>query len=280
VSSKKTALFGLAVLRPVALSILSLFLVSACATAPDPTDPEAVSEYRQINDPAEPANRAIFAVNEVVDMVVLKPAAGMYRDLVPPPVRDGIHNALNNLRSPVVLFNDLLQGEFERAGTTIVRFVINSTIGVLGLGDPASSLGFEYHNEDFGQTLAAWGLEEGPYIMLPILGPSNPRDTVGMVVDLLVDPFNWWAHNTDRDYVTYTRAGLRAVDERARNYEALEDLKRSSLDYYATIRSLYRQRRTDEIRNGDDSAVSPAPGLSTVPDGPRVRKTEEVSLSQ
>lgn len=279
-SSKKTALFGLAVLRPVALSILSLFLVSACATAPDPTDPEAVSEYRQINDPAEPANRAIFAVNEVVDMVVLKPAAGMYRDLVPPPVRDGIHNALNNLRSPVVLFNDLLQGEFERAGTTIVRFVINSTIGVLGLGDPASSLGFEYHNEDFGQTLAAWGLEEGPYIMLPILGPSNPRDTVGMVVDLLVDPFNWWAHNTDRDYVTYTRAGLRAVDERARNYEALEDLKRSSLDYYATIRSLYRQRRTDEIRNGDDSAVSPAPGLSTVPDGPRVRKTEEVSLSQ
>jgi len=267
--------------RALGVLILSLFVTAGCASMPDPTDAEAVAEFEEINDPGEPANRAVFEFNRGLDTVIVKPAAGMYRHIIPPPVREGIHNALNNLRSPVVFFNDILQGEFGRAGTTLMRFVINSTIGVLGLGDPATDFGFEYHNEDFGQTLATWGVDEGPYIMLPIFGPSNPRDAVGLVVDFISDPLNWWATNTDREFITYSRSGTRAVDGRARNYDVLEDLERSSLDFYAAIRSLYRQRRIDEISNGKSSAIMPAPGLSDEPilPGPR-RSPDEISISQ
>lgn len=262
------------------LLVLSLFFLSACATAPDPTDPEAVREFEEINDPAEPANRAIFAFNQAVDKVVLKPAAGMYRHLVPPPVRTGIHNALDNLRSPVVFLNDVLQGEFERAGNTFMRFIINSTVGILGLRDPATDMGYEYHGEDFGQTLATWGIDGGPYVMLPIFGPSNPRDAVGLAVDFLVDPFNMWAANSNREFATYARGGTRAVDERARNYDALDEMERSSLDFYAAIRSLYRQRRADEIDNGAGTSILPAPGISRTPKGPRRIKQEEVSQAK
>ena len=256
---------------------LSLGLMSGCATPPDPADRDAVTEFHQLNDPAEPTNRAVFAFNQVLDKGVVKPAAGMYRDLVPPAVRTGVHNALDNLRSPVVLFNDLMQGEFDRARITVVRFLINSTVGVGGLGDPATGWGFAYHNEDFGQTLAKWGVSDGPYVMLPVFGPSNPRDAVGLAVDFLIDPFNWWAANTDNDAATYARSGTRAIDERARNYDTLEDLERSSLDFYATIRSLYRQRRADEIGNGDPSTIMPSPGLSQTPPPAQGQKTEEVS---
>lgn len=253
--------------------VLALGLTAGCATAPDPTDREAVAEYQQLNDPGEPANRAVFAVNQVLDKGVLKPAAGMYLHLVPPPVRTGVSNALNNLRSPVIFFNDLLQGEMRRAGVTFMRFVINTTIGIGGLGDPASDMGFPYHSEDFGQTLAAWGIGEGPFVMLPVFGPSNPRDAVGLVVDFLVDPLNLWATNTDREYITYARGATRAVDERARNFDLIEDLERSSLDFYATIRSLYRQRRADEIGNGATRGNAPGPGVTETPRP----KREEVS---
>ncbi len=238
-----------------------LAAVSGCATPPDPADREATTEFKQVNDPAEPTNRAVFAFNQVLDKGVLKPAAGMYRDLMPPAVRTGVHNALDNLRSPVVFLNDLLQGDMDRAGITFMRFLINSTLGVGGLGDPASDMGYAYHNEDFGQTLAKWGVDDGPYVMLPVFGPSNPRDAVGLVVDFLVDPFNWWAANSGNDFAPYARGATRAVDERARNYDTLEDLERSSLDFYATIRSLYRQRRADEIGNGT-TTIRPAPDLS------------------
>jgi len=257
--------------------VLSIALTSGCATAPDPSDPEAVAEYRELNDPGEPLNRAVFAVNRALDTGVLKPAAGMYRDLIPPAVRTGVHNALNNLRSPVVFLNDVLQGEMDRAGTTLMRFVINTTLGLGGLGDPASDMGFPHHNEDFGQTLAVWGVDEGPYVMLPVFGPSNPRDAVGLVVDFLVDPFNWWAANTDRDALPYLRGATRAVDERARHYDTLEDLERSSLDFYATVRSLYRQRRANEIGNGTPTTIMPAPGTSEMPPAPPRSGTEEVS---
>jgi len=258
----------------------SFSLLVGCATPPDPKDKEAVAEFEQVNDPGEPTNRAIFAFNQTVDKVVLKPTAGMYRDLVPPPIRTSVHNALDNLRSPVVLVNDLLQGEWERARITVMRFLVNSTIGVLGIGDPATDMGYVYHNEDFGQTLARWGADEGPYVMLPVLGPSNPRDAVGLVVDFLIDPFNWWAANSHREYATYSRTGTRVTDERARNYDALEDLERSSLDYYAALRSLYRQRRADEISNGASSAIMPSPGLSEGPAAPRVDKREQISLTR
>ncbi len=242
-----------------------LFLTGGCATMPDSNDAEAVAEYNKINDPAEPTNRAIFEVNRGLDTAFLKPLATFYRDVTPQFFQDRINDALNNMRSPVIFLNDLLQGELDRAITTVVRFMINSTWGLLGLNDIATDLGLEGHDEDFGQTLAVWGVPDGPYIVLPLFGPSNPRDTIGIVVDFLVDPFNIWAGNTDRDFAILSRAGTRAVDLRATHMEALDSVEKTSLDFYASIRSLYRQRRANEIRNGQPSANMPAPGLSQAP---------------
>ena len=155
----------------------------------------------------------------------------------------------------------------KRAGTTVARFFINSTVGILGFGDPAARMGLEFHNEDFGQTLAVWSIPEGPYVMLPIFGPSNPRDTVGLIVDFLIDPLNIWWGNTGRDSIVYARTGARGIDLRDQLWDVLEELETSSLDFYATIRSTFRQRRADEIKNGEGSADRPAPGLSFLFDG-------------
>jgi len=255
-------------------------ILAGCAAAPDPKDADAVAEYAEVNDPAEPTNRAVFEVNLLLDKVILKPVAFVYKEFLPDVVQSSINSLLNNLRSPIVFINDVLQGEFKRAGTTVLRFVINSTIGLGGLGDPAADWGLEYHNEDFGQTLAVWGVPEGPYVMLPILGPSNPRDAVGLAVDFLLDPLNIWLANTDRDEFIFTRTGLRAVDLRARHYDVLQDLEESSLDYYAAIRSLYRQRRVDEINQGKGSANMPAPGLSNDPVTPTSWDGEEASRDE
>lgn len=244
-----------------------LILNGGCATAPNPADREAVAEFAAVNDPAEPTNRAVFAVNRGLDAAIVKPAATVYRDYLPRFFQDRVNDLLDNLRAPVIFLNDLLQGEVDRAIATLARFVVNSTFGLAGLNDLATAIGMEGHDEDFGQTLAVWGVPEGPYVMLPLFGPSNPRDTVGLVVDFLVDPFNLWAGNTGRDYAVLSRAGTRGVDQRAVHMEALDDIERTSLDYYASIRSLYRQRRAEEIRNGKPAATMPSPGLSQAPAG-------------
>lgn len=247
---RKSPLKGLhVVLRVWVIAILALTSVG-CATAPDPKDTDAVAEYQQINDPAEPTMRAIFAFNQALDKAVLKPVAKAYREVAPEKVRLGIHNVLNNLRTPVIFFNNLMQGEFESALATLVRFLINTTAGIFGFNDTAADLGMEFRDEDFGQTLAVWNAPEGPYLMLPVFGPSNPRDAVGKVVDFFIDPLNIWAGNTETDWVTPTQTATGIVDFRARHYDAIEDLERSSLDFYAAVRSLYRQHRKDEINNG------------------------------
>jgi phospholipid-binding lipoprotein MlaA len=241
----------------------ALFVVAACASPPK-DDPEALAEYQALNDPAEPTNRAIFSFNRGVDKYVLKPVTRGYRAIAPDTVRRGVHNFLNNLRTPVILFNDLMQAEFKRAGTTVARFFINSTIGIAGFSDQAANFGFEFHDEDFGQTLAVWTVPEGPYLMVPVLGPSNPRDLAGIVVDFFVDPLNWWAANTHREWITYTRTAVTAIDTRDQLWDVLEDLEQNSVDFYAALRSMYRQRRNDEIRNGEGSEVRPAPGLTSI----------------
>ena len=245
-------------------AMLALALVAGCATAPNPqTDPEGYAEYREINDPLEPFNRGVFEFNRALDFMFLKPFAEFYRGLTPPIFQEAVHNVLNNIRTPVVLANDLLQGKWDRAQTTVTRFAINTTAGVGGLVDRATDWGYEYHGEDFGQTLAVWGVDSGPYLMLPIFGPSNPRDATGLAVDSLLNPINWWARNSDGDFgwVPFAIGGLRALDIRSRNYEAIEDLEKSSLDFYAAVRSLYRQRRADEITDGKGTANIPAPGF-------------------
>jgi phospholipid-binding lipoprotein MlaA len=249
---------------PLAL-IGAVVLVSGCATAPT-DDPAALEAYQQANDEAEPTNRVIFDVNMALDKAVLKPIAFVYKEGVPKEGREAVGSFLDNLRTPVIFANDLMQGEWDRAWTTVVRFAANSTFGVGGLLDVAADLGYAKHDEDFGQTLAVWGVAEGPYLMLPLFGPSNPRDAVGRVVDTVLDPIGWLAPG----WANYSRYGTSAVHIRAEHYDELNDLEKSSLDFYAAIRSLYRQKRNDEIRNGVPGAlpsltISPVGGTAATP---------------
>jgi phospholipid-binding lipoprotein MlaA len=253
----------------IALSIAASF---GCATPPDPSDRESYAEFKAINDPLEPLNRTVFEFNQALDAMFLRPLADFYRLLLPPRFREGMHNILTNLRSPVVLANDLLQGEWGRAGATTGRFLVNTTMGVGGIADPASDFGLTYHNEDFGQTLAVWGVPEGPYLILPVVGPSNPRDAAGLAVDSLVlDPFGLLnTIGAEQDWMSilsYIRLGMTAIDARAQNAEELDDLQKSSLDYYAAIRSLYRQFRTSEIYQGHPPIGEQGPSLEDFPAG-------------
>jgi phospholipid-binding lipoprotein MlaA len=225
---------------------------AGCATVPE-NDPQALAAYEEANDPLEPMNRYFFEVNYALDELFLKPLAGWYYIALPNPAQDGVRNFLRNLSSPVIFANDLFQGETDRAGTTLIRFLVNSTIGIVGLIDVAGEMGYPYHDEDFGQTMAVAGVDEGPYLVLPLLGPSNPRDAGGRVVDIFLDPLTYITYGNDTlAELMYVRAGLTAVDARARNLKTFDEIRAGSLDYYATIRSLYRQRRNDAIRNGEN----------------------------
>ncbi|MBX9634698.1 MAG: VacJ family lipoprotein, partial [Magnetospirillum sp.] len=169
-----------------------------------------------------------------------------------------------NLRSPIVFANDLLQGEPDRAVQTAMRFAFNTGFGIGGLFDLASEGGIPYHDEDFGQTFGVWGIGEGPYLVLPLLGPSNPRDTTGLAAEWLVDPFNLWMDNTGRDWVIWTRGGIAGVDKRENYLDTLDEIERSSVDYYSAMRALYRQRRDTDIKNRNVVDKVPAPSLSSV----------------
>ncbi|MBT4086349.1 MAG: VacJ family lipoprotein [Alphaproteobacteria bacterium] len=239
------------------LAVVAAASLAACASLPE--DPEARAEAIALNDPGESINRSIFEFNRGVDTLFLRPVSEMYRATLPQTGQDMVRNFLNNLKTPVVLANDLLQGEGERAGETFGRFVFNTTVGVGGLFDVA---GIEHHSEDFGQTLATWGAPEGPYMVLPLIGPSPVRDTVGLVADYYIDPVARYFNNVDRGHANWVRAGFRAIDTRSRNIETLDDIERSAIDYYATIRSLYRQRRNDEIMNGQSDGTVPMPEIS------------------
>ncbi len=212
--------------------------------------PASAQETNDVNDPLEEINRVFFEINNIADKAVMVPVATLYFTVVPRPARRGIRNFVRNLNSPVILANDIMQGEGRRAGTTLTRFVINSTLGVGGIFDPASNMGYERHFEDFGQTLAVHGMSEGPYLFLPVLGPSPPRDLAGRVVDAVIDPINW-VGGDDFQYFKYGRAAIRVVDLRGQNLDTLDEIERTSIDYYAAVRSLYRQSRDGAIRNGE-----------------------------
>lgn len=207
-------------------------------------------------DPLEPLNRAIFGFNEFVYEYLMTPAARTYNKYVPEIARDSLSNTIDNLKGPVILANDILQLEPKRAGTTVARFVINSTLGFFGLMDPASELGLAQHSEDFGQTLGSYGVGEGFYLVLPLLGPSNPRDAVGkLLVDGYFDPFGYYLDNTDNENWGYVRSGVSGFDEYAGIVDDLDNLRQTSVDFYGALRSLYRQRREAEIRNREQGAV-------------------------
>ncbi len=216
-----------------------------------------------VNDPLESLNRSIFEVNEGLQDVLLRPIAKFYNANVNLTVRQRISNFLDNLSSPVIFANDLLQGEFERALTTFGRAFINTTIGIVGFADVASKFGLERHDEDFGQTLAVYGMGEGFYLVLPIFGPSSPRDAIGkFVIDSYLDPLGLWLDNTDRQNIEYTLTGAKGLDEYAGIVDELNQVKKTSVDYYAAVRSLYRQKRKTEINNGSIFELPPIPDLS------------------
>ncbi len=205
---------------------------------------------RVAGDPLEPMNRAIFGFNTAVDKAVLTPVSKTYRAITPKPARNGLRNFLHNLSSPVILVNDLLQGEWKRAGDTTARFVLNTTVGIGGLFDVAKSSGIERHKEDFGQTMAKAGIKPGPYLVLPLLGPSNFRDAIGRLPDQYFSPLHYTefeGKNTFND----SRRIADVVDKRSRSLNSVEKLRRNAVDEYANVRNLYRQTREDDIKNGD-----------------------------
>ena len=232
--------------RSVVAVALAGTVVGGCATG----DTGAAEVW----DPLETPNRFIFSINRAVDIIALRPLAVMYRDLVPDRAQTGVRNALDNLGEPVTAINEIFQGEPHRAATTMARFLVNSTIGVAGLFDVATSFGLERTKEDFGKTIGLWAGAEpengGFYLMLPAIGPSNARDGTGLMMDYLVDPFRILTFNLSINWDVYQlgRYGMNAVDYRSRTIFALDDLEKNSVDYYAALRSAYTQNRADQIR--------------------------------
>lgn len=200
-------------------------------------------------DPWEGFNRKMFSAHLFLDRNFLVPAAKGYRATTPKVGRRGIRRFLANLKAPGIFVNDILQGEFGRAGETLSRFVVNSTIGAGGFADPAAQLGVPAHSEDFGQTLAVWGIDSGPYLFLPLLGPTTGRDGFGKVVQLGLDPM-FYVRTPPADYARYARAGVGGMSAREQFLDPLAEIEAKSLDYYASFRSFYAQARKREIANG------------------------------
>ncbi len=212
------------------------------------------NEPSEIKDCSEKFNRGMFAINQGLDKILIKPVSGIYRSL-PSPIKNGVSNSLDNLTNLVTIPNNILQGDFRTAGVNTGRFLINTTVGILGLFDVANHMGFtEYEKEDYGQSLAKAGVGPGCYIVLPVLGPSTVRDTAGSLVNFVGgDP--WYSATVinnnhyfeDSDY--YYSRGVQGIDFRAKNYDSIENLEKNSLDFYASVKSLYLQDRQQKILN-------------------------------
>ncbi len=218
-------------------------------------------EVEEDYDPLEVLNRFLFAFNEALDVFIFRPIAEVYRFWLPQGVQDSVQNFTRNLNAPVIFLNQLWQGRDEEASETIARFFINTTVGLAGLFDPASSWGLEYTEADFGQTLGYYGAGPGPYLVLPLYGPSSVRDGIGLAVDSLVlDPWPYVLDAADVDKkreLMLARFVMEGVDKRARNIENIDDLKRDSVDFYARVRSLYLQYRRSFI---EESRAANPPG--------------------
>jgi len=243
-AGKSAASAALVIVAAIAAAVLS-----GCATPQ--TGAEQVADN---NDPAEPVNRAIFDANMAVDRTLVKPVAKAYEDL-PAEVREGVHNVTSNLREPSVTANDLLQGKADRAWVAAQRFAVNTTAGVAGVSDVAAKWNLPPHQNDFGQTLAVWGVGEGPYLQLPALGPSTLRDAVGTAVGMAFDPLSLSGVQA-LTYLGYARTGAEFVDSRGGHLADLDELEQSSLDFYASLRSIYLQHRRAEIDKAQQPAAS------------------------
>ncbi len=244
--------------RILALTAFLCTGLAGCATMPRPTE--------DIADPFQGFNKAVFAFNDAADQALIRPIAKGYRAVVPKPARNGLRNFLHNLRAPVNLVNEILQGDLDGAGTVLTRTAINTLIGLGGIVDVAAMEDIPYEQEDFGQTLAVWGVGHGPYLVLPILGPSSMRDGTGLVADMFLDPLNWYFYNVrpENEGWQYARLAAEGIARREELLEALDDLRSNSFDYYAALRSAYVQRRATMVRDADGghNAVTSIPDYS------------------
>ncbi|MES1199373.1 MAG: VacJ family lipoprotein [Pseudomonadota bacterium] len=241
-------------------SLLSALMVSAACLCL----PTLARAQEYVSDPYEGFNRRMFAVHEAIDKAVLEPVARGYRAITPSPVRSGVTNFLHNLQTPVILANDVLQGEPHRAGVTFARFGLNTTVGVLGIFDPATHVGLERHEEDFGQTLAVWGVHSGPYLWVPLVGPTSVRDGFGSLVDIAIDPFTWGDYD-NKATITTTRVVVSGVSTREELLDSVDDVRSNSIDPYVTFRTTYGLLRYSAIQNGR-SDVQQLPEFESIPE--------------
>jgi phospholipid-binding lipoprotein MlaA len=219
-------------------SVLAVFALTACAS--NPTNSA---------DPYEDFNRQMFAFNDGLDKAVLEPVAKGYRAVTNEPIRGGVSNFLNNLGEPVTFANEVLQGKAGNAAGTVGRFLVNTTIGIVGIFDPAGAMGIKRTDEDFGQTLGAWGVGPGPYLVLPLLGSTSPRDLTGFGVDIALDPLNYAQFDGD----DATRTGIlvgKGVSGREEAIETIDEV-RTQVDPYTTVRRFYVRSRAAAIGNSD-----------------------------
>jgi phospholipid-binding lipoprotein MlaA len=240
--------------------LLVVAALAGCATPPPASDPDAVAEFKANNDPAEPMNRRMYAVHDAIDTAVLVPVARTWRDDVPDPVRQHIGDFLENARGPTRFANDTLQAKPRRAGDTLMRFLLNSTLGLGGLFDVATDLGYPTHATDFGITLGMAGVGPGPYLFIPIMGPTGVRDATSIGADIAMSPLTWVGLPPVVKAVNYGRGVVAAVNTRSDLLDTVADVKHTALDPYATFRSLYQQHRQSEIEatRADDRATVPA----------------------
>lgn len=218
--------------------LATLLIVSGCATT---------SQSGDVNDPLEGYNRAMYSFNDHADRIIIKPAAKVYNTVIPEPISHGVSNFFSNLNEITVILNDLLQLKFGQAFHDTGRFVLNSTVGIGGLFDVAGYAGYEKHEEDFGQSLGVWGVGPGPYLVLPIFGPRDLRDTVGLVGDYFTDPVTYIDDNGTRNAFR----AVRAVDTRANLLKAEKVLDEAAIDEYTYVRDAYLQRRQNLVYDGN-----------------------------
>ena len=251
-------------------ALTALSLAAACAAAPT-----SARAQEAVSDPWEGLNRNLYAVHDAIDQAVLAPVARGYRAITPEPVREGVLNFLRNLRGPLIFTNDVLQGEFGRAGVTAARFGLNSTLGFAGVLDPATPLGLERHSEDFGQTLGAWGVDPGPYIFVPVLGPTNLRDGAGRIVDIALDPLTWSQFDNVAD-VRLGRTMLTGIAVGEVTLDEVENVRRDALDPYVSVRTSYGFLRESAIHNGPTD-VQDLPEFEEITEAPLEQTPTQVA---
>ncbi len=235
---------------------------AGCASNKDPGKIQIAGDIAA-EDPYEELNREIFEFNDSVDQTFIRPVATAYKENVPKNFQDNVTSFLRNLSSPINIANQVLQGDFEGATTDVMRALVNTGFGFFGIADVAQSAGLEYEQEDFGQTMAVWGIDHGPYLVLPLIGPSSLRDHTGNMINSFADPVRIYLFNIDEEEWVYARMGASIFEARAQLVEILDDLRENSFDYYAAVRSSYYQRREAlvEDKNPNKASIDDLPDI-------------------